>query len=215
MDPFIVSAPDLLQGLGTTVLLGVTSFVLGLLLGGAIALARLSRFRALNAAAIGDVSVFRGTPLLIQIMLVYYGLPQLGLRILPVPSAIVTFTLYAAAHLSESLRAGLLAVEKGQWEAATSLGMTQVRSLRRIIGPQALRNAVPAIGGRFITLMKDTSLASVITVVEVTRVAESTGSSSFRYIEAFLTAALVYWCLNGVLSIAQLLLERRMRRACT
>jgi L-cystine transport system permease protein len=213
MDPFIVSAPTLLQGLGTTILLGVTSFALGLLLGGVIALARLSRFRVLNAAAVGYVSLFRGTPLLIQIMLVYYGLPQLGLRILPIPSAIVTFTLYAAAYLSESLRVGVLAVEKGQWEAATSLGMTSGRSLRRVIAPQALRNAAPEIGGRFISLMKDTSLASVITVVELTRVAESTGSSSFRYIEAFLTAALVYWCINGVLSLTQLMLERRMRRA--
>lgn len=213
MDPFIVSAPDLFRGLGTTILLGVTSFFLGLLLGGVIALARISRFRALNAVAIAYVSVFRGTPLLIQIMLVYYGLPQLGVRILPVPSAIVTFTLYAAAYLSENLRAGVAAVEKGQWEAATSLGMTNIRSLRRIIAPQALKNAVPALGDRFIILMKDTSLASVITVVELTRVAEHTGSSSFRYIEAFLTAALVYWCINGVLSAVQLVLQRRMRRA--
>ncbi|MBC6470899.1 amino acid ABC transporter permease [Actinomadura alba] len=207
--------PGLLRGLGVTIMLGVVSFVLGFVLGGLITLARISRSPVLKATAIAYVSLLRGTPLLIQIMLVYFGLPQLGVRIAPIPSAILAFTLYSAAYLSENLRGGVLAIDQGQWEAADSMGMSHGRSLRRIIYPQALRVATPAIGGRFIALMKDTSLASVITVVELTRVAESTGSSSFRYVEAFVLAGAVYWLINAVLSIGQAILERRMGRAYT
>jgi L-cystine transport system permease protein len=213
MDLLALSLPSLLKGLGITILLGVTSFVLGFMLGGLIMLARTSRSRVLKGAAIGYVSLFRGTPLLIQVMLVYFGLPQIGVQIPPIPSAILAFTCYSAAYLSENFRSGMLAIDKGQWEAAGSLGMSYGRSLRRIIFPQAVRIATPAIGSRFIALMKDTSLASVITVVELTRVAESVGSSSFRYVEAFALASVVYWLINTVLSIGQAAVERRMGRA--
>ncbi|MEV7004904.1 amino acid ABC transporter permease [Streptosporangium sp. NPDC051022] len=215
MDLLALSMPSLLRGVAVTVLLGVVSFALGFVLGGFVTLARVSRHRVLKAAAIVYVSVFRGTPLLIQIMLVYFGLPQLGVQIPPIPSAILTFTLYSGAYLSENFRGGLLAVDRGQWEAAGSMGMTYGLALRRIIFPQALRVATPAIGGRFIALMKDTSLASVITVVELTRVAESVGSSSFRYVEAFVTAGVVYWLINTTLSVGQEVLERRLGRAYT
>ncbi|MBC6463196.1 amino acid ABC transporter permease [Actinomadura sp. HBU206391] len=215
MDLVVLSMPSLLKGLGVTILLGVVSFMLGFMLGVLITLARISRSPVLKGAAISYVSLFRGTPLLIQVMIVYFGLPQLGVRIPPIPSAILAFTLYSAAYLSENLRGGILAIDKGQWEAAGSMGMTYGRSLRRIIYPQALRVATPAIGSRFIALMKDTSLASVITVVELTRVAESVGSSSFRYVEAFVLAGVVYWLINAVLSVGQAVLERRMGRAYT
>ncbi|MEV8636763.1 amino acid ABC transporter permease [Streptosporangium sp. NPDC051023] len=215
MDLLALSFPGLLRGLAITVLLGVVSFALGFALGGLVTLARISRHPALKVAAIAYVSVFRGTPLLIQIMLVYFGLPQLGLRIPPIPSAILTFTLYSSAYLSENFRSGILAVDRGQWEAADSMGMTYGRTLRRIVFPQAVRVATPAIGSRFISLMKDTSLASVITVVELTRVAESIGSSSFRYVEAFVMASVVYWLINTTLSVGQEVLERRMGRAYT
>ncbi|MEV4251252.1 amino acid ABC transporter permease [Streptosporangium canum] len=215
MGLLVLSMPSLLRGLAITVLLGVVSFVLGSVLGGLITLARISRHRTLKVVAIAYVSVFRGTPLLIQIMLVYFGLPQLGVQIPPIPSAILTFTLYSGAYLSENFRGGILAVDKGQWEAAGSMGMTYGRALRRVVFPQAVRVATPAIGSRFISLMKDTSLASVITVVELTRVAESVGSSSFRYVEAFVMAGIVYWLINTTLSVGQEVLERRMGRAYT
>jgi cystine transport system permease protein len=213
MDLIALSMPSLLRGLAITVLLGVVSFMLGFFLGGLVALARISRFRMLKIAAVAYVSLFRGTPLLIQIMLVYFGLPQLGVQLPPIPSAILAFTFYSAAYLSESFRGGILAIDKGQWEAASSMGMTYGRAMRRIIFPQAVRVATPAIGSRFIALMKDTSLASVITVVELTRVAESVGSSSFRYVEAFVMAGIVYWLINSFLSVGQEVLERRMGRA--
>ncbi|MFE9650376.1 amino acid ABC transporter permease [Streptomyces sp. NPDC006365] len=213
MDLIAQDFPELLSAMGITLMLGVVSFVLGFALGALVGLARISRFRLLKGLAIAYVSVFRGTPLLIQIMLVYYGLPQIGIMIEPVPSAILALTVYAAAYLSENFRAGIIAVDHGQWEAAHSMGMPYWRMLRRIVAPQAVRVALPPIGSRFIALMKDTSLASAVTVVELTRAAESIGSSTFRYMEAFLVAGAAYWLINTLLSVGQGALERRLGRA--
>ncbi|MFC4467799.1 amino acid ABC transporter permease [Streptomyces xiangluensis] len=213
MDLIVQDFPELLSAMGITLMLGVVSFVIGCALGALVGLARISRFRLLKGLAIAYVSVFRGTPLLIQIMLVYYGLPQIGIMIEPVPSAILALTVYAAAYLSENFRAGIIAVDHGQWEAAHSMGMPYWRMLRRIVAPQAVRVALPPIGSRFIALMKDTSLASAVTVVELTRAAESIGSSTFRYMEAFLVAGAAYWLINTLLSVGQGALERRLGKA--
>ncbi|MFF7643909.1 ABC transporter permease subunit [Streptomyces canus] len=213
MDLVVQDFPELLKAMGVTLTLGVVSFVLGSALGMLVGLARISRFRLLKALAIAYVSVFRGTPLLIQIMLVYYGLPQIGILIEPIPSAVLALTVYAAAYLSENFRAGIIAVDRGQWEAAHSMGMPYLRMLRRIVAPQAVRVALPPIGSRFIALMKDTSLASAVTVVELTRAAESIGSSTFRYMEAFLVAGAAYWLINTLLSVGQGALERRLGKA--
>ncbi|MDW6062548.1 amino acid ABC transporter permease [Streptomyces sp. NPDC059679] len=213
MDLIVQNFPDLLRAMGVTLELGVVSFVLGCALGLLVGLARISRFRLLKGLAIVYVSLFRGTPLLIQIMLVYYGLPQIGIMIEPIPSAILALTVYAAAYLSENFRAGIIAVDRGQWEAAHSMGMPYWKMLRRIVAPQAVRVAMPPIGSRFIALMKDTSLASAVTVVELTRVAESIGSSTFRYMEALLVAGAAYWLINTLLSVGQGALERRLGKA--
>jgi cystine transport system permease protein len=213
MDLLTNSLPLVLQGLTSTLLLGVVSFILGSALGALIALARISGVQLFRGAAIVYVSIFRGTPLLIQILLIYFGLPQVGIRLEPVPSAILALTLFSAAYLSENFRGGILGVDAGQWEAANSMGMPYWRTMRRIVFPQAIRIATPAVGSRFIALMKDTSLASVVTVVELTRVAESIGSSTFRYMEAFFVIGAVYWVINTLLSAGQGVLERRMGRA--
>ncbi|WP_454858253.1 amino acid ABC transporter permease [Promicromonospora soli] len=156
--------PLLGQAAMITLLLGITSFVFGSVLGLGIALARLSSFRVLRYLAVAYVSVVRGTPLLIQILLIYFGLPQLGLVIAPIPAAIAALALNGSAYLSENFRAGVLSVHRGQREAAHSLAMTYGQTMRRVILPQAMRIAVPPVGSRFIAIMKDTSLASVITV---------------------------------------------------
>lgn len=213
MDLLSDSLPLVLRGVANTLLLGVVSFVLGSSLGALIALARISGLQLLRGAAIVYVSIFRGTPLLIQILLIYFGLPQIGIRLEPVPSAILALTLFSAAYLSENFRGGILGVDTGQWEAADSMGLPYWRTFRRIVFPQAIRIATPAVGSRFIALMKDTSLASVVTVVELTRVAESIGSATFRYLEAFFVIGAVYWVINTLLSVGQGVLERRMGRA--
>lgn len=213
MDLVQRALPLLVEGAIVTLVLGLSSFVLGCTLGLAIALARLSSIGLLRKAAFVYVSIFRGTPLLVQILLIYFGLPQFGVTLEPIPSAILALTLNVASYLSENFRAGIVAVDRGQREAAVSIGMTYAQALRRIILPQALRIVTPPVGNRLIGLMKDTSLASVVTVVELTRVAERVGSSTFRYIEMFAIVAVIYWVINTGLSIGQEALERRTARA--
>lgn len=212
-DLFVRAAPLLAEGVVVTIFLGTTSFALGSFIGLLVALARLSGIVPLTWFAVLYLSIFRGTPMLVQILLIYFGLPQLGITLDPIPSAIIALSLGVASYQSENFRSGILSVEKGQREAALSIGMTGWQALRRIIFPQALRIATPTIGNRFIALMKDTSLASVVTVVELTRVAERIGSATFRYLEMFVIIAAIYWAISTVLSIGQETLERRMARA--
>jgi cystine transport system substrate-binding protein len=206
------SLPLLGPALLTTISLGFTAFILGSVLGLLIALARLSKLRPLRWLGLAYVSVFRGTPLLVQILLIYFGLPQLGLKLGPLPAAILALTQFSAAYLSENFRAGIMAVDKGQWEAATSMGMGYWMTLWRVVLPQGFRIALPSIGSRLIALMKDTSLASVITVVELTRVADEVGATTFRYVEAFTMVGLIYWFLNQILTLVQLGIETRLSR---
>lgn len=213
IDVFVRSLPLLAQGLTITVTLGVTSFLLGSVAGFGLALMRLFGPRAVRVIAVTYVSVFRGTPLLVQILVLYFGLPQLGIRLDPIPSAIIALSLNAAAYLSENFRAGIIAVDRGQWEAASSLGMPFWRVLQRVVVPQALRVAMAPVGSRFIALMKDTSLASVVTVVELTRIAEQIGAATFRYMELFIIVAFVYWLVNSLLATGQDWFERRLGRA--
>ena len=209
------SFPLLVKAIGMTAMLAVVSFALGSALGALIALMRLSRYRVLRVAMWSFVAVFRGTPLLILVLLIYFGLPQVGLEFPPIQAAILAFSLYAAAYLSEHFRAAIIGVDKGQWEAAQSIGMSHPRLLRRIIFPQAVRLATPSVTGQFIHLVKDTSLASVITVAELTGAAERVGSSTFQYMEAFMIAAVAYLLLNTALTLGQGQLEKRMEAAYT
>lgn len=192
--------------------LGFASFLLGSALGMCIALARLSRWRAMRWAAFSYVSVFRGTPLLIQMLLLYFGLPGWGIVIDPIPAALLALSLFAAAYLSEDFRGGITAVDRGQWEACESLGMSYPVTLVRVILPQAIRIAIPSLGSRLIALMKDTSLASTITVVELTRVADQIGATTFRYMDMFLIVGAIYWIINQLLTILQAILENRLAK---
>jgi cystine transport system permease protein len=195
-----------------TVFLGLSSFVLGSTLGLLVALARLSSIGLLRGLAFAYVSIFRGTPLLVQILLIYFGLPRYGITLDPVPAALMALTLFSAAYLSENFRSGINAVDRGQWEAAMSMGMGYWKAMTRVILPQGLRIAIPPVGSRMIALIKDTSLASTITVVELTRVADQVGASTFRYMEMFLMVGLIYWVINQILTIVQTLLENRISR---
>ncbi len=212
IELFQRAAPFLAEALGVTIFLGFTSFAIGSTIGLAVALGRLSKLRLLRYVSLGYVSVFRGTPMLVQILLVYFGLPQLGLFIDPIPSGIIALSLNVGSYQSENFRSGLLGVDRGQREAALAIGMSYWQALRRIILPQAIRIAAPSIGNRFIALMKDTSLVSVITVTELTRVAERIGSATFRYLEMYLIVAAIYWLLNSTLSLGQGVIERRLGR---
>ncbi|AJC22400.1 amino acid ABC transporter permease [Pandoraea pulmonicola] len=211
-DLFMRALPLLEKAVLVTLGLGFGAFVLGSVLGMLVALARISTIKPLRWLAFAYVSVFRGTPLLIQMLLIYFGLPNYGITIDPIPAALLALTLFAAAYLSENFRSGITAVDKGQWEAAWAMGMSYRKTLSRVILPQALRIAIPPVGSRLIALMKDTSLASTVTVVELTRVADQIGATTFRYMEMFLIVGSMYWLINQVLTLLQTWLEAKLAR---
>ncbi|MCI1007492.1 MULTISPECIES: amino acid ABC transporter permease [unclassified Herbaspirillum] len=212
IDLFVRALPLLEKAVVVTIGLGLGSFVLGSALGMLIALARISDARPLRWLAFAYVSVFRGTPLLIQILLIYFGLPNYGITIDPIPAALLALTLFSAAYLSENFRSGINAVDRGQWEAAWAMGMGYWKTLWRVILPQGLRIAIPPVGSRLIALMKDTSLASTVTVVELTRVADQLGATTFRYMDMFIIVGTIYWIINQLLTLLQTWLEEILSR---
>ncbi len=195
-----------------TIPLSLASFALGLAIALLVALMRLSKVRLVSAAARAYVSVIRGTPLLVQLFVIFYGLPSIGLRIEPWPSAIIAFSLNVGGYAAEVIRAAILSVPKGQWEAAHMIGMPHSLALRRIILPQAARVSVPPLSNTFISLVKDTSLASLILVTEMFREAQQIAAFSREFMVVYVEAAAIYWVVCLALSAAQSRLEERLDR---
>lgn len=195
-----------------TIPLALASFALGLALALVVALMRLSPIRILSGIARAYVSVIRGTPLLVQLFVIFFGLPSIGLTINPWPSAIIAFSLNVGGYAAEVIRAAIQSVPKGQWEAAHMIGMSHARALRRIILPQAARVAVPPLSNTFISLVKDTSLASLILVAELFRRSQEIAAFSQEFLGLYVEAALVYWVVCLALSAGQSLVEQRLDR---
>jgi cystine transport system permease protein len=195
-----------------TIPLTLASFAIGLALALLVALMRLSRNAVVSGLARFYVSVIRGTPLLVQLFVIFYGLPSLGVKLDPWPSAIIAFSLNIGGYAAEVIRAAILSVPKGQWEAGHTIGMSRGQSLRRIILPQAARVSVPPLSNTFISLVKDTSLASLILVTELFRNAQQIAAFSQEFMVLYLEAALVYWIICLALSSGQSVLERRLDR---
>ncbi len=204
--------PIVWGGVSGTIPLALASFAIGLVLALVVALARLSKNRVLSGVARFYVSVIRGTPLLVQLFVIFYGLPAIGLVIDPWPSAIAAFSLNVGGYAAEVIRAAILSVPQGQWEAGYTIGMSRGATLRRIILPQAARVSVPPLSNTFISLVKDTSLASLILVTELFRVSQEIAAFSQEFMLLYLEAALVYWLFCLVLSGGQGMLERRLDR---
>ena len=188
------------------------SFVLGLLLAVLVALMRLSKVRLVSWLARAYVSVIRGTPLLLQLFIIFFGLPAFGVTLDPYPSAIIAFTLNVAGYASEVVRASILAIPRGQWEAASSIGMDYATTLRRVVLPQATRVAVPPLSNTLISLVKDTSLASTILVTEMFRKAQEIAAPTFQFFTLYTVAAVIYWVVCFVLSVVQTRAEHRLGR---
>ncbi len=211
---FIVgSGPYILGGIWITILVSVLSIVLATALAIAGALGRLSRNPVIYAIATLYVSIVRGTPLLVQIIFVFYALPQAGIVLDPIPTGVVALGFNYGAYMTEIFRAGIQAVPRGQSEAAQALGMREGHAFRRIVLPQAVRIVIPAIGNEFIAMIKDSSLVSIITVQELLWRAQNIGRAEFQTIPALVIAALAYWMLTIVFSLFQDRLERRLRRS--
>lgn len=195
-----------------TIPLALVSFVVGLVLALGVALMRLSKNRLLSGIARVYISIIRGTPLLVQLFVIFYGLPTIGIKLDPWPSAIIAFSLNVGGYAAEVIRAAILSVPKGQWEAGYMLGMSPAKTLRRVILPQAARVSVPPLSNTFISLVKDTSLASLILVTELFRQAQRIAAFSQEFMLLYLEAALVYWIICMALSTGQNVLEKRLDR---
>ena len=206
------SAPFLLKGAWFTLQLSLGGMFFGLALGFMLAMMRLSRFLPFSLLSRFYVSVFRGTPLIAQLFMIYYGLPQFGIELDPMPAALIGLSLNTAAYTSETLRAAISSIEKGQWEAAASIGMTRWQTLYRVILPQAGRTALPPLGNSFIGLVKDTSLAATIQVPELFRQAQLVTSRTLEVFTMYLAASLIYWIMATLLSALQNRLEAHVNR---
>jgi len=204
------SLPVLAQGALLTVKFAVLSMIFGLAGGIVLAMMGISTNRLLPRIARVYVSVMRGTPLLVQIFVVYYGLPSIGISLDPTPAGVLALSANVAAYLSESMRGAILGISRGQWLAAYSLGLSRSQTLRYVIGPQALRIAVPSLSNSLISLVKDTSLVSVITVTELLRSAQEVIAATYQPLPLYLTAAAIYWVLCQVLEWVQHWFEKRL-----
>lgn len=204
--------PMVLAGLRGTIPLSLASFAIGLVIALFMALLRLSPNVVLSAIARFYISVIRGTPLLVQLFVIFYGLPAVGLTIEPLPAAVIAFSLNVGGYAAEVIRAAILSVPRGQWEAAHTVGLSPAKTLTRIILPQAARVSVPPLSNTFISLVKDSSLASLILVSELFRQAQNIAAFSYEFMAVYLEAALIYWLFCLVLSFGQNALEKRLDR---
>ncbi|WP_094699581.1 amino acid ABC transporter permease [Brevibacillus laterosporus] len=204
--------PLLKAGILFTIPLTLLSFIIGLILAFFTAIARLSTNKLSYGISSFYVWVVRGTPLLVQLFIIFYGLPKLGITIDPFPAAIIGFSLSVGAYNSEVIRAAIQSVPKGQWEAAYTIGMTRNQARRRIILPQALRVAVPPLGNSFISLVKDTSLAATITVTEMFQISQQITAMTYEPLVLYCEVAVIYLFFSTILSALQSRVEHRLER---
>lgn len=190
--------------------LSLVSMVLGMMLGTAMAMLRRARLAPLRWLAGGYVELIRNTPFLVQIYIVYFGLPALGLRLSPVTATVVSMTIYVGAYLTETLRAGIDGVPKAQTEAAIALGLSRLATFRHIVLPQGLASVTPALISQFVLLMLASSIASSVSTQELTGAANDIQGQTFRSFEAFLVVAAIYLVLTGALRLGLDLLDRRL-----
>jgi L-cystine transport system permease protein len=206
------SLPFLLQGTVYTVILSIGGMAFGLVIGFALALMRLSGRRALEWPALAYISFIRGTPLLVQLFLIYYGLAQFGLRFDPIPAAMIGFSLNIGGYTAEIIRAAISSIDRGQWEAAQSVGLSPRQTLQLVVLPQAARVAIAPLSNSFISLVKDTSLAATIQVPELFRQAQVITARTFEIFTMYLATAVIYWVLSTALAWGQSRLEARANR---
>ncbi len=205
--------PLMLKGAAWTLLLAVASVFFGAIIGTIVAVTRLAKVPVLSQFATLYVSCMRGTPLLVQLFVIYFGLPSIGIQFDPISAGILGLSLNVGAYLSETIRGAINGVEHGQWNAARSLGLTQAQTLRYVIGPQALRLAVPSLSNSLISLIKDTSLVSVIAVGELMLATKEVIATTFQPFPLYLAAAGIYWAMSASFETLQKKLEVRLNRS--
>ena len=200
------------KGLFTTIYISAVSIVIATVIAIVGAIAKLSNNGFAYAIASFYTSLFRGLPLLLQIYLIYMGLPQLGFMIDAIPSGIAALSLCYGAYMTEIFRAGIQSIPKGQWEASRALGFPFRLILRKIILPQSIPLIIPPTGNQFIAMLKDSSLVSVLGIWEIMFLAKKLGAKDFNHLEMLLTAAMIYWVLTIILEMIQARIERRYQQ---
>jgi cystine transport system permease protein len=204
--------PLLKAGVVLTIPLSLITFALGLILAIITALIRLSSWKIPKFIAGFYVWIIRGTPLLVQLFIIFYGLPSVGITLSAYTSAVIGLSLSVGAYGSEIVRAAILSIQKGQWEAAYSLGMSRMQALRRIILPQAARVSVPPLSNSFISLVKDTSLVAVITFVELFKTAQQFAALTYEPMLLYCEVAVIYLAFSSILTVLQHFAEKRLER---
>jgi cystine transport system permease protein len=205
----IQSFPYVIQGIGYTLLISVVSMIFGLILGFIIALGRTSKSRIFSLPARGYISFMRGVPILVLLFLLYFGFPIIGIQFSAITAALLGFSLSSAGYMAEINRSAIASVDKGQWEAATSIGLSYWQTMRRIILPQAVKIAIPPLSNVLLDLIKGSSLAAMITVPELFQKAKIVGGREFDFMTMYITVALIYWGICSIISYFQDYLETR------
>lgn len=208
-----LAGPILLKGTGYTLIFAFSAMFGGLLVGFVLAVARIIPSRWSQVPATVYVSMMRGTPLLVQVFIIYYGLPSIGISFEPLTAGVLALSLNAGAYISESLRGAIVGITRGQWSAGYSLGLTYSQNLYYVVLPQALRLAVPSMSNTLISLIKDTSLVSVITVTELLLATKDVIATTFQPLPLYLAAAGIYWILSICLEHVQVRLEKYFGRS--
>jgi len=202
----------LMRGAVTSLQIAGIAVSIGLILGTGLALIQTGTNKLLRMLVTAYVTVIRGTPMLVQIMIAYFVLPQLGINLSAFWSAVLAIGINSSAYLSQIIRSGIASIGKGQWEAAQVLGFSRGQALRYIILPQALQVVLPALGNEFITLLKDSSLASTIGVVELVKEGQIIISKTYKVIPVYLMITLVYLVMTSVLSLVLAWIEKRIKK---
>lgn len=205
--------PRFLNGAGITLLFGISAVVCGTILGFIVNLGNMSKFVWLRAITKFYISIFRGTPSLIQLYICFYGIPLLlGFNVNAYAAGIIALSLNSSAYVAEIFRSGIQSVDNGQTEASRALGFSRQYTLWHIVFPQALKNVLPAIGNEFISLIKESSIISLIGIVDITQVSNLLKASTYRVFESLIIAALIYYVITTVLSFAIRFMEKRLMK---
>ncbi len=205
--------PMLLAGAKMTILASVLAVLLGSLLGTFIGALRVVPFAPLRYIAAGYIYIIRGTPLLIQLFLIYFGLPSLGLNLSAFAAGIIGLSINSSGYVGEIVRGGIEGVPKGQWEASKVLGLSYVKTMRFIILPQAIRNMLPALGNEFVTLIKESSLLSTLAITELTMVGQQVRSVTYASFETFILVGIVYLIMTSSTSVLLQYVENKWKVA--
>ncbi len=214
IELLIKSLPNLLRGAFVSIQIASLSCLIGITLGIIVGLIQSGKSKILRILVGIYITLFRGTPMLIQILFAFYVLPQLGITIPAFWTAVITIGLNSGAYVSQVIRAGIRSVSKGQLEAAQVLGFSTLQTTRYILLPQAIRTVIPALGNEFIILVKDSSLASVIPVVELTREGARIISVTFDALTMYTGVAVIYLIMTSILSLVFSKLEKRITKTC-